>query len=214
MTQAIIPHRPLNLEPEDISKIVADFDAVMAVINGQIGSDNFIAGQIFAPSKITNEGSPTAGRSLQWDGAKYIPYPHGILCAQRYAPASNVSLSTTTTTPNWMDNTNIRADFWAPHSGQVIIEMRIWISTSVTFYVFPHDGTVAWGPWESAGVGSNMQGFNHLFWKVVGLPPGAQKAIYFQWANFAAGTTTALIGDSGSSTKNPPLWIIVHDVGT
>lgn len=41
MTQINLPFRPLPGELEDVSQLMADFDAILNVVNGQLGNDNF-----------------------------------------------------------------------------------------------------------------------------------------------------------------------------
>jgi hypothetical protein len=40
MTQVVLPHRPVTGDPEDVSEIMADLDAILAVVNGDLKDDN------------------------------------------------------------------------------------------------------------------------------------------------------------------------------
>lgn len=61
-------------QPEDISVVVANLDAIAAVVNGNIDNQNFGAGQILPPSKLLPEGA-SDGQMLAWNTAasKFVP---------------------------------------------------------------------------------------------------------------------------------------------
>jgi hypothetical protein len=59
-------------QPEDVSKILGNFNAIAAVINGHIDDTNFASGLIFDPAKIKQNGA-TVGQALVWGGSTWVP---------------------------------------------------------------------------------------------------------------------------------------------
>lgn len=56
----------------------ANYADIQAVINGGLDSNNWAAGKIFAPSKITQEGA-TSGQVLGWNGSQWAPATVGTV---------------------------------------------------------------------------------------------------------------------------------------
>src|SRR5262245_59591191 len=52
MAQVVLPFRPVAGDPEDVSQIMADFDALLSVVNGGLQDDNIAASAAIAASKI------------------------------------------------------------------------------------------------------------------------------------------------------------------
>ena len=69
MTQVVLPNRPIPGDPEDISQIMANFDAILTVLNGDVRNDNLAAGAAVAVSKLA---SGAAGDRLETIGAAVV----------------------------------------------------------------------------------------------------------------------------------------------
>lgn len=52
MTLITLPFRPVSGDPEDISQVMADFDAILNVVNGDIRNDNISPSAAIAASKL------------------------------------------------------------------------------------------------------------------------------------------------------------------
>jgi microcystin-dependent protein len=76
MTQVVLPYRPVAGDPEDISQILADFDAILNVLNGQLKDDNFAADMRLAVNKMAAGANrqvlETVGTSVVW-GDRGVP---------------------------------------------------------------------------------------------------------------------------------------------
>lgn len=59
-------------QPEDISKVLGNLDAIAAILNGGIDDTNFAGGLIFGLDKI-KQNAATIGQVPAWDGAKWAP---------------------------------------------------------------------------------------------------------------------------------------------
>lgn len=57
MTLVTLPYRPQDGDPEDVSQIIADFDAILAVLNGDVRDDNIspAAGIDYAKLALTGQ---------------------------------------------------------------------------------------------------------------------------------------------------------------
>lgn len=68
MTLVTLPYRTQLAagQPEDISMVLADFDAILAVLNGDIRNDNIASAAAIAVSKISNPAS--IAKILRGDG--------------------------------------------------------------------------------------------------------------------------------------------------
>lgn len=67
MTLITLPYRPTAGSAEDISQIIADFDAVLAVVNGGLKDDNVHAAAAVALSKLSAVGAAD-GQPIVYDG--------------------------------------------------------------------------------------------------------------------------------------------------
>jgi hypothetical protein len=52
MTQVVLPYRPAPNDPEDVTQIMADFDAIVNVLNGGIKNDNIAADAAIGATKV------------------------------------------------------------------------------------------------------------------------------------------------------------------
>lgn len=59
-------------QPEDISVVLANFDAIAAVINGSIDESNFPSGKLYTLNKL-KQGGATNGQYMQWNGTDWVP---------------------------------------------------------------------------------------------------------------------------------------------
>jgi len=66
MTQVVLPYRPVAGDPEDVSQIMADFDAILTVLNGDVRNDNISA---LAAIAITKLAGGNAGDVLEMAGS-------------------------------------------------------------------------------------------------------------------------------------------------
>lgn len=70
MTQVILPYRPVAGDPEDISQVMADFDAMLNVLNGDIKNDNLAAVAAIVVAKLAagSDGDrlETVGSTPTW----------------------------------------------------------------------------------------------------------------------------------------------------
>jgi hypothetical protein len=218
MTLATIPYRPTNGSPEDVSQIIADFDSMLSVMNGGIGADNFSGGQILAPSKLTNEGTPGVGQSLVWDGAKYIPGAPGYIAVLYYAPSSNIVLTTSSTTFVDMDAVNLQlSPFVAPASGKVFITSHFYMHLGVHLAMQWKDiagaGTLVGLPsGVSAGSAPNYipQTMHHY---ISGLTPGTSYTLRLQWKTLQTSQTCGVtIGNADTTGDGMPFSINVRPI--
>lgn len=124
MTLVTLPYRPSNLDPEDISQIVADFDSVLNVLNGDIREDNLAVAKIVSPQTHLKQDSASNRQALLWDGVtdnRWEPKTIGdLLKAIHYAPADS-NYSTTGTSFADVDATNLAVTFRVPASGMVMV---------------------------------------------------------------------------------------------
>jgi len=83
-------------QPEDIGMVLADFDAILAVVNGDIRNDNIAAAAAIQASKL--QGYPSnAALFLNGNGAWTAPSGLGYMQEVAYAPAtSDVGVTATT----------------------------------------------------------------------------------------------------------------------
>ena len=79
-------------QPEDISKILANFNAIAAVLNGNIDATNFASGDIFDPNKILQSGA-TAGQGLVWNGTDWAPASIRPIATLASVSAANTDLA-------------------------------------------------------------------------------------------------------------------------
>jgi microcystin-dependent protein len=59
-------------QPEDISKVLANFDAIAAIINGQLDGTNLKADAALHLSQLAQDGA-SVGDIVRWDGTKWAP---------------------------------------------------------------------------------------------------------------------------------------------
>ena len=52
MTQIVLPYRPVAGDPEDISQVIADFDSILTVVNGDLRDDNISPSAAIQASKL------------------------------------------------------------------------------------------------------------------------------------------------------------------
>jgi microcystin-dependent protein len=76
MTLVTLPYRPQPGEIEDISQLMADFDAVLTVLNGGIQADNLAPDANIPPSKVP--GSMPTGSLAMW--LTLVAPPNWLLC--------------------------------------------------------------------------------------------------------------------------------------
>jgi hypothetical protein len=88
MTLITLPYSPVDGDPEDISEIMANFNAILAVVNGGLQNDNVAADAAIAHSKLalTPEAfiAPTllhswANMGAGYNVAGYYKDPFGIV---------------------------------------------------------------------------------------------------------------------------------------
>jgi hypothetical protein len=75
MTLVTLPYRTslAGGQPEVIAQILADFDAILAVINGDLRNDNVSSAAGIAIPKLAISGSPTGAKFLRDDGSWQVP---------------------------------------------------------------------------------------------------------------------------------------------
>lgn len=80
MTLVTLPYRTelAGGQPEDIGMVLADFDALLAVINGDIRSDNIAAAAAIPTSKLNISGSRDGTKFLR-DDDSWQPAPSGVV---------------------------------------------------------------------------------------------------------------------------------------
>lgn len=69
---ASIPYNPQAGDPEDISQIMADFGAILFVLNGNLDETNVGAGLVYSPAKIKGGGA-VPGHAMIWNGSNWAP---------------------------------------------------------------------------------------------------------------------------------------------
>jgi hypothetical protein len=82
MTVVTLPYRTQLAagKSEDIGMVVADFDAIIGVINGGLTNDNFNAAAAIALSKLGITGTPVGTKFLKGDGSwSALPSGSGIV---------------------------------------------------------------------------------------------------------------------------------------
>src|SRR4030095_5932609 len=76
MTQVVLPHRPVAGDSEDVSQIMANFDAVTNVVNGGLKDDNVASDAKLAANKlapgVNRQVLETVGTSVAW-GDRGVP---------------------------------------------------------------------------------------------------------------------------------------------
>lgn len=72
MAHITLPHRPVDGNPEDISQIIADLDAILAQVNGNIDNSNIAAAAAIALSKLAGYPSD-ATKFARGDGTWAAP---------------------------------------------------------------------------------------------------------------------------------------------
>jgi hypothetical protein len=215
MTIATIPHRPGNKTTEDISKIVADFDAVLTTINGLLDDDN-IANLGISLTKLKASGA-AAGEVPVWSGTAWAK-GRALLAFVQYAPASPQTL-TTSTTANFVDidATNLIFSFVAPPSGKVLVralgDLNGGSSNRMLMNIRDSGGDVAGTDHCIGGVGasSDMRLKPMMFYKT-GLTPGTTYNWKLGWKVESAGTNTWHVGDGTAGDRNPAyieVWAVI-----
>lgn len=68
MTLISLPFNPLNTQTEDITQIMSNFQAITAVVNGDLRDDNFNALATLSLTKLGQLGA-TDGQGVIWDSA-------------------------------------------------------------------------------------------------------------------------------------------------
>lgn len=102
MTLIALPYSPVDGDPEDISEIMADFNAILAVVNGELHDDNVAADAAIASSKIVLDvdGTLTANSDTVISSQK---------ATKTYADAIWTTLNRLTgsdlTVPGWVNAT-------------------------------------------------------------------------------------------------------------
>jgi len=86
MTQVALPFRPIAGDPEDISQVMADFDAILTVLNGDIRNDNIATLAAIAVAKLA---AGSNGDRLEMVGG----VPTWIKTARARAHRSSVTLA-------------------------------------------------------------------------------------------------------------------------
>lgn len=61
MTQVVLPYRPVAGDPEDVAQVMADFDSILNVVNGDLRDDNISPSAAIAVSKL----APIPGSKLE-----------------------------------------------------------------------------------------------------------------------------------------------------
>lgn len=68
----VSPSAMVTGQSEDISVILANFNAIATILNGNLDTANWATGKIFAPAKITQSGA-SVGMALIWNGTDWVP---------------------------------------------------------------------------------------------------------------------------------------------
>lgn len=119
-----LPFRPGNLDPEDITQIIANFDAALAAINGGIEAANFGAGQVLSLAKVQGDGA-VAGQIPVWSGTAWVPGAVGaFLGIVSYNPTTATSTATTSTTLADIDATNLVITVTPKISGKLLFVLN------------------------------------------------------------------------------------------
>lgn len=106
MTLASIPNRPQNLDPENISHIIADFDAIINVINGGLDDANFQANTLSL--SVLKASGASLGQIPVWNGSNWVPQsPGGLLAVVSHNPTSVQTVNMSSTTLTDIDGTNL-----------------------------------------------------------------------------------------------------------
>lgn len=75
MTLVTLPYRTQLApgQPEDITLVLADMDAILAVLNGDLRNDNIASAAAIAISKVAISGTPNGSKFLRDDGSWQTP---------------------------------------------------------------------------------------------------------------------------------------------
>lgn len=141
MAQITLPYRPVNGNPEDISQIIADLDAILAQINGNLDNSNVAAAAAIALSKLAgypNDATKFARGDSTWAvpaGASYKA------CRAVQIVSQNISHNVVTAvtfggevfdTDSYHDVASNTSRFTAPRAGKYRLSGRIWFGAHAT----------------------------------------------------------------------------------
>jgi hypothetical protein len=84
-------------QPEVISRVLADMDAILAVLNGDIRNDNVAAGAAIAVAKLGISGTPTGLKFLRDDASWQVPPGVAPITTYRKVTTKDVVNTTTKT---------------------------------------------------------------------------------------------------------------------
>jgi hypothetical protein len=211
MSLAAIPNRPVDGSPEDISRIIADFDAILAVMNGLLDDDN-VANSGLSLSKL-KASAALVGQVPVWSGSTWAPgqiYP--ILGMTRYAPAAETTLSTNITTFADVDATNIKVTVKAPPSGKVLVSARFRVSTSTQICFNLRESTNNITGSETTNSTTSPSGPQSLLLYASALTPNTTYDLKLGWRMYSAGTGTMILGDASASGDSPPLFLVASPI--
>jgi hypothetical protein len=148
-------------QSEDIGMVLADFDAILSVVNGDIRNDNISGSAGIAASKISGYPSD-ASKFLSGGGTWVVPGGGGYLTEQAYA-ANNVDVPITATTAATA-NTLVTAPAFSADGGIYWIEYfcgRVYQDSNMREVVFrlylDGTGVIDCGA-AGAGIGGGVTG--------------------------------------------------------
>lgn len=141
MTQISLPFNPQPGDAEDISHIMGDFAAVLAVVNGVIRNDNISASAAIAYPKLNlanaikdadvdpaaaivlskpgQSGAATGGIPY-WNGSAWVPLPIGL---------DKQVLKTVVATPTWVKDTSQIVNTNTAGTGAATVETNLLLNT-------------------------------------------------------------------------------------
>lgn len=203
MATVSLPYRPTNLTPEDISQIIANFDAVLAQLNGQIDDTNIKAAKVILLARLATGGAVTDD-GLAFNGTDWGPAKMAHLLQQvQYNPTSVASPTTTAnpTTLADLDATNlILPAITVPANGKLMFMMCAMTQAAGQTNLFwgVREGTNFVGSAKVSPQASGVPQKITMWLTVTGLTPGQSKQY-----KFAQGSITGTVGTTYGTQASP-----------
>ena len=211
MTLITLPYRPANLDPEDISQIIADFDAVLNVVNGNIDDNNVPAGALSLNRLKSGGASP--GQYMKWSGTAWAPatVPGCFLGAATYHPNPNVTNSTTSATYVDVDATNVKVDVTLAGTKMLAFASTRAAISGGNGYMALREGTNTVGSSNEILTADQPVRYTWM-WEITGLTPGAH-TYKLGFASNGSATLSFYYGTNASTIAWGPITLALWDLG-